>query len=370
MAPNGGKALGTFGTLALVVVVVAWRVLGGPPAASSQPPRPTDSTPPASPATPPAKPDAAPIDTSRAPEKAKPKPADKTIKIGAWNIEWLGKPEERSGAAKNIAQSPTDLAGVIVDSGVSMLALEEIVTRVKGTPIRSREIESTLAEVKKRTGDSWEYVLFPGRAEGDQLTGIAWDTKAVTAVNLKDAPWDQTKDEPYRVPIKSGRSSQGSSLWNRPPHAMKFSLGTGKTDFVAIVLHMKADYNGDFAQHRKEEAEALAAALPEVKRATKDQDIVLLGDSNCTGDHEPAIAAFEKSDFIDLNSKLLPTHWRGGTMDRVLSPKSQPEFASHKFDVIGEAYLRRRAMDPRDYKKRFSDHFMVVSEIAVMPDDD
>ena len=35
-----------------------------------------------------------------------------TLKIGSWNIEWLGKPDDRSGAAKGVAQSPDDMGNI------------------------------------------------------------------------------------------------------------------------------------------------------------------------------------------------------------------------------------------------------------------
>ena len=292
------------------------------------------------------------------------------IRVGSWNIEWLGKPEDRSGAGKDVAQDPSDLADLIVTSRVAVLGVCEIVSNISGRPIRSREIESTIDVIKKKTGDAWQYVLYPGRKDGDQLTGVLWNPRIVTAETAADQPFDTTKDTPWPVPVGRGRSSQGSGLFNRPPHAMKFSAGKGKTDFVVVVLHLKADYNGDFAQHRKEEADVLVSALPAVRKQFHDEDILLVGDTNCTGDHEPAIIALEKVGYFDLNASHRATHWRGGSMDRELVPVSQPEFAAHAFEIMSDSYLSKRGIDAREYKRRFSDHFMVVGTIKVMADDD
>lgn len=151
---------------------------------------------------------------------------------------------------------------------------------------------------------------------------------------------------------------------------MKFSAGEGKTDIVLIALHMKADYQGDFARHRQDEARALAAALPAVRSAFNDSDIVLIGDTNCTGTREPAIAAIEQAGSVDLNGGSSETHWRGGSMDRAFVPRDQPEFVGRDFEVISTGYLKARHLDPQAYKRRYSDHYMIVTSMKVMNDDD
>ncbi len=301
--------------------------------------------------------------------RSEPASSSGVLRIASWNIEWLGKPEDRSGAAKGIAQRPEDMADYIRASDASIVAVEEIVTRQRGEPIRSPELEAAIAKLNS-SGQSWEYVLFPGRAEGDQLTGVLWNRKAVTALNASGKPWDQTRDRPWALPIPKARSAQGSALWNRPPHAMKFSTGEGKTDIVVIVLHMKADYNGDFAAHRKEEAAALVRALPEVRKAFQDDDVVIIGDTNCPQGPEPATRDIEAAGFVDLNARGLRTHWQGGTMDRAFVPTGQPEFAGRAFEVVSDGYLKPRGLSPRDFKQRFSDHYMIVTSLAIQADDD
>lgn len=298
-----------------------------------------------------------------------------SVRIGAWNIEWLGKPEDRSGLGKDVAQSPDDLADCIVYSKAAAVAIEEIIAKLRGEggAIRSSEVEGVIASLKKKTNQVWNYVLFPGRADGDQLTGVMWNTGVLTALDTNDQKWSAAEDRPWMLPIAKGRSKQGNALWNRPPHAMKFRVGeasSGRTDFVLVVMHMKADYQGDFAAHRREEAEALVGALPAVKKVFKDADIVLLGDSNCVGQHEEGIVAFEKAGLMDLNGGKLTTHWRGGTMDRIMPVGDQDEFAGAKMEVVSDGYLRERRLSPADFKRRYSDHYMVVTTVRVMGDDD
>lgn len=298
-------------------------------------------------------------------------PGKAVVTVGAWNIEWLGKPEDRSGAGKGVAQSPVDLAEVIAASGADVLAVAEVVTRVRGRPVRSREVEAVLAALNARPGQAWDYVLCPGRAEGDQLTGVLWNARTVTLLSASGKPWSQSSDAPWAVPVDlRQRGPQGSALWNRPPHAFKFSAGEGRTDFVVIPVHMKADFQGDFAEHRRLEAAALVAALPQIRRQFSDQDVIIAGDTNCARHEQPAIGVLEAAGFKDLNAADAATHWRGGAMDRVLVPTGQPEFRSSAFRVAGAEFRRQRSLAEADWKKRYSDHYAVTATVQVGPDDD
>jgi endonuclease/exonuclease/phosphatase family metal-dependent hydrolase len=151
---------------------------------------------------------------------------------------------------------------------------------------------------------------------------------------------------------------------------MRFRAGDGLTDLVLIPLHMKADFQGTFADHRAREAGALASALDATKRTLKDHDLVLLGDTNITEHREAARKTFVDAGFEDLNAEELQTHWRGGTTDRVFVPVHQPEFTDASFEVMSDDFLKSRGWRPSDFKRALSDHFMVVATIRVQSDDD
>jgi hypothetical protein len=297
-----------------------------------------------------------------------------TIRLAAWNIEWLGLPQERSGFARGVAQKPAELAEYIATSGSALIALQEIIG--EGSPPRSKDLDAVATALNSRDPGPWLYILFPGRGgREDQLTGILWNSRRVTALASNGKPFDLGKDTPVRVALtKSGerppRSSQGSALWNRPPHAMKFSAGPGASDFVVISVHMKADFEGTFAVHRREEAQILADALPQLMKTFADRDILLAGDTNITAAGEPAIQVFTAAGFADLNAANLQTHWRGGFTDRVLAPADQPEFATRSFKVWSDAFLKPRTMDNGDFKRNYSDHFLVFTDIKITDDDD
>jgi len=330
-----------------------------------------------------AEPTAAPSTVAQEPKAPAPEKSEEagpaaasSVRIGTWNIEWLGKPDDRSGVAKGVAQSADDLADYVIASKVDVLALEEIVSNRPGKPIRSPEIEAMIAKMKERDAGAWEYVLNPGINDGDQLTGVMWNTGKVTALNAKGGAWNSQSDSPMRLNIGKVRSSQSGYLWNRPPHAIKFVVGSPtekKTDFVLIPIHMKADYQGQFSAHRREEAEALVAQLPAVRKAMSDEDVVILGDSNCPSPSEPALRVLTDAGYLDLNANGKSTHWRGeGSMDRAVVPAKQPEFAGSgtAFTVFADEYQRVKRIDAKEFKRRFSDHYLVYTDVAVMADDD
>jgi len=309
------------------------------------------------------------VPTTTIPARSAGEPA-RDLTVGFWNIEWLGKPGNRSGPARGVAQSPDDIADAIIDSKVSLLGLAEIVAPEPGRPIRSRELEAVVDVLADRTGQRWEYLLNPGRSVGDQLTGVLWNSAVLTAMNASGGAWQQGRDAAWAVPVRRGRSAQGSALWHRPPSAIKFSAGKGLTDFVVIVLHMKADYNGDFASHRQQEAQALADALPAVREQFTDADILLIGDTNQIADIEGASKAFAAAGFTDLNPGTARTSWRSGGMDRAFVPGGRPAFARPTFTVASTAFKRSRGLDDREFKRRLSDHFLIITTIGVVPDDD
>jgi len=300
------------------------------------------------------------------------------VRIGSWNIEWLGKPGDRSGMAENVAQKPDDLADYIMAADVDALALQEIISTgpqnssTRQKRLRSRELDDVFQVIRDRRGQTWEYVLFPGRGTDAQLTGLAWNTAVFEAVDSDGGVWDDD-DEPWRVPIASTRGTRGAGgagLWNRPPHAFKLRAGPGNTDLVLVVVHMKADSQGDFASHRLREAAALVESIDLIRRTFNDDDIMIIGDTNVTELDEPTLAIITRSGFTDLNAAGLQTHWRGGTMDRIFTPISQPEITSSTMEVVSEMYLQRKGLKPADFKRNYSDHYMVVTTIQVMPDDD
>ncbi len=291
------------------------------------------------------------------------------IRLGSWNIEHLGDAKARRGPGEGFEQRPQDLARYLRYARLDVLAMQEVTADAPapdGFPKQYRTntvMAKTLAELNKMPGNAWKHVLFPKMRAGDpgQWTGVAWNEKKVQHVG-----------DPFQVPVSHARSARGSNLWDRNMHALMLSAGAGKTDFLVMVLHLKANTTGDFKDHREEEMKDLVAHLPKLEMPfPKERDFVLLGDTNILEAKEPAVGTMEKAGFRDLNKMDLDTHSARGVQpfDRVFVPRNQPEFASSKLEVLSD-FQKKEDLSFAEYRKRYSDHYIIATEIQIMDDDD
>ena len=289
--------------------------------------------------------------------------AQQQIKVGAWNIQYLGAHNCRPAATGHHAQRSSDLAKFIIASGVDILGLEEITDDDgQSNTFTNQTLNNVMRRVRETTGDTWEYMLFRRFQEGQgckainlQLTGVAWNTRKVKRVAFK------------RIPIDTSSVPDGIPVWNRPPVAVKFSFGEGKTDIVFIVVHMKSNVGDDTETTREWEARLLMDQLSFVKNFFADDDIMILGDTNVLSGDEAAILKYTQSGFTDLNAEDGPTTTREESFDRIFTRTGQSEFNTSEQAVFGPGYLN---LSSDEFLRRFSDHYMVTAKINVAPDDD
>lgn len=290
----------------------------------------------------------------------------RTVRIGAWNIEWLTQPDKRFGNAQGKTQTAEDIADYIGAARVEVIALEEICPtnladpnkydpEIDG-PLDNSVLREALAILSKKTRSEWAFRLFPNNGTTratHQLTGIAWDTTKLTV--LGDS-WQAIKYD------KSKRQN-----WYRPPYATAFSTGEGMTDLVIIPIHMKAYDDESSANQRAMESAELVEALAQ---NPGDPDILIIGDSNCHKRTEQAITNYADAGFIDLNTRDQSTHVGNAPLDRVFIPDGQPEFAKKFFQVFDKPYMARRRLKATDFHEQYSDHYMVITTIKAGEDDD
>ncbi len=152
------------------------------------------------------------------------------VRIGAWNIEWLGKPGNRSNSGQGVPQSVEDISKYITEFKVYLLALIEVCD----DDLDSTKISNTTMDVvidKLNSGaQKGKYTLFPKKdsSDLDQHLGVAWNESVVT----RDG-------EPFRLPVNTQHREY--DLLKRLPYAVKFSFGSGKTDVVLVPMHMKSN---------------------------------------------------------------------------------------------------------------------------------
>ena len=302
------------------------------------------------------------------------------IRIGAWNIEWLGFPDRRGRPGKDNPQTPEDLADYIEASGVDVLALEEIGVDSETPPLRSKELDLVVKSLQDRHQQPWEYVLFdktnyPDEADEymrrGQHVGLAWRTDRAARVG-----------DTWTIPVGS-HSEFGLKFFERRANAVKLSFGPGKTDVVFIPVHLKSNRKDDNNQdptytmrQREEELKAFVRFLPELRDRFQDEDIVLLGDTNIL-DGQDTGKVLTQQGFVDLNGDEQgttavwgdgSTGYRTAPFDRIFVPEKQTEFAESKLVV------HRTANGTDDeikvFRRKLSDHYLISSVIQIESDDD
>jgi predicted extracellular nuclease len=276
--------------------------------------------------------------------------APQTVTIGAWNMEWLGNTNRRADQP-----DPQVVANYIRNSHAQVLGLEEICETQPGT-LKNVILEETVA-LLSTNGAHWKYRMFDSHTERGQNTGIMWNSDVATA------------SDSFEIPVDHNQSSQNIKKWDRAPYATQFSFGKGKTDIVLIPVHMKSNIGGGTTiPHRNEEAQTLVVALPKIGehfhgKKDVERDIVIAGDLNTMKHAEDCVTTYETAGFVDLNSQDVLTEksrrYPPAPFDRVLVPKSQPEFQSHKFTMVEDGFV-----------EGLSDHHMVTTEISIGRDDD
>lgn len=310
----------------------------------------------------------------------------KVIHVGAWNIQWLGNAKE----GKRQPQTAEDVAGYIKASGVDILAVEEV------SPTSGDQNETLAAALKllSTDGAQWKHVLFKkrdgARAPNDQWTGLAWNESAVSMVG---GPWPLTvnidaakeADIRSRLESKPGESADSTVILSRLPYAAKFSAGSGLSDFVVVPVHLKSNIGGPAtAEARAYEAELIMQGLKTLP--DKDDDVIVLGDTNMLLASEAAGQVLTSNGLKDCNARDLGTHIafkqdeKPAPFDRIFVMRNQPETKdSCSLHSNGSKPLDFRIIRPSSwqqgitsiqFRKRLSDHQMVTAGLCVMKDDD
>jgi hypothetical protein len=226
---------------------------------------------------------------------------------------------------------------------------------------RNKTLDSVVRILNGGGLSEWKYRLFP-KKDPEELyhhTGVTWNHRKVRPVG-----------RPFKIPMNVPRSDN-PNYWNRWPHAMKFSAGRGKTDFVIIPIHMKSnvtrhDDKISPVEQRKQEAEFLVAALDKVKTSLSDSDIILIGDFNVLSSSEQAVKAYVEAGFTDLNRCDEPTMAVGrAPFDRAFVANGQKELRQCKIMAF-----RPYSLSPRDFNRLLSDHLLITIKVRVMDDDD
>jgi endonuclease/exonuclease/phosphatase family metal-dependent hydrolase len=293
--------------------------------------------------------------------------AGEKLRVASFNIEHFG------GTRKKPALQPTvkNLVKYILSSKASIIALQEI---YQDGNYHNEKLDRLIRKLNDNNISLWKYKLFPNRSKNDksQLVGILWDSHKV-----------KMKLKPLKIPIRETEAKIPDHIikkyWDRSPYAVKFQIngkieGKNKSDFIIIPLHMKAMDNG--AKQREFEITALIEDLEFIQEELNDKDIILIGDTNCKKNDKKTLDKLKKAGFTDLNNGLLMTTIDGyevfvagrryppAPFDRIFIQKKQPENQGIKMTV------HKLEKNDKEHWKKFSDHFMIYTDLNVTADDD
>lgn len=287
------------------------------------------------------------------------------LQIASWNVEHL------SGASRQEkAQSAYALAEHIEMSGIDIIALQEIyVTHTDDGKRRNKELDRVAELLEEHLNAPWEYWILPNRGTGDksQLCCLMWNSKRVEKTGEMKIPVDHEVD--------------GDKLWDRTPHAVKFTMlmdvwkkvddewkkETEAKSVVVIPLHMKSNYGGPTKTKRvrHKEAVTLCANLDQIRNEL-DASLILIGDTNCLNADEPAIETFVDNGLIDLNNNDGTTYWSAdygeSPFDRAFIAEGRPEFRYTRQYVLRSSDLWR-------HDRFLSDHYMIKISVKTYLDD-
>lgn len=312
----------------------------------------------------------------------------RTIRVGFWNIEHLGGDitEPRSAGSEKPKVPPERSANTLADyiqaSGVAVLGLCEIY--VTGLPDRNTYLDATVIELNRQTRGDWKYRLVSAtKNDVWQNTGVLWNNSIV-----------QLKGEPIKADVAT-RLADNRRIHDRHPFLFFFSAGIGKTDFVLVPLHLKANTSSDAIERRNAESETIVSAVPEITQRYGESDLIFLGDFNSLSNNEQCHNYFLSADFRDLHVAGTPTYVsqdykkygrgekypegkkpinpkQGAEFDHVFVPtgSGSAEFTQSKGTVFSTPYLSERGIDEIKFLRGYSDHYMVYFDLKVMKDDD
>ncbi len=288
------------------------------------------------------------------------------LQIASWNIEHLSG---NSRAQK--AQSAYALAEHIEMAGIDIIALQEIyVTHTQDGERRNAELDRVAELLEEHLRVPWEYKIFPNRNDGDksQLCCLLWNAARV--------------EKTGEMKIGVSHEDNGDKLWDRTPHAVKFTMLMDvwiKKDgewhqeeqaksLVVIPLHMKSNYGGPTKTKRirNKEAKTLCANLQAIRDTLDDESLILIGDTNCLNADEPAIATYVDHGLVDLNNNDGTTYWSStygeSPFDRALVADGRPEFRYTRQYVM-------RSSDLEQHDRFLSDHYMIKISVKTYLDD-
>jgi len=265
-----------------------------------------------------------------------------TVRIGTWNLEFLGAATDfRNGLPLRDDSDLQKIGEKIRSLGVAVLAVQEIGG------------EAPLHKVAAGAGPSWQLVLGTTGGWDDgknaQRIGFLYDRSQVELLHAAEL-------------LHLPRKLEDVDIFHRVPVTACFRVVATGFDFRAVTVHFKAGQKAQDEKKRRLESTTLHEWVVGLQdRAGEDQDVVVLGDFNSTYGTDPQ-KALETGGALQYvqPSSLAPTimHFPE-PIDQVARGPGFTELLADSFTVHGDL----GGLDKNAWRKIYSDHFPVTVAI-------
>jgi exonuclease III len=271
------------------------------------------------------------------------------IRIGSWNIEFLGAdPKYRRDTPPRSADDLIAIGKKVKDLGVVVLGVQEICG------------EEPLKAVAAAAGPTWRAVLGTTGQWSDNKTqqgvGFVYDSSVVDLVYAEEL-------------LEFPSELDGVSVFHRKPVTACFRHLKTRCDFRVVIVHLKAGRKARDLQKRKAEATHLRKWIDKLlEDPREDRDIVIMGDFNSTygDDPEKMLESGGLMEYLD-HQRPAPTIMHFDTpIDQFCVNKAFRE-------VQRNSFLSHHVADPKErvqWRKTYSDHFPVTLRMTPLVDDD
>ncbi len=289
-------------------------------------------------------------------------PQPDCLRIGSWNIEWLGSSHR---------QQPQDdatintMARMIADEwSIDLIALQEINTELEGTLEGQRYTRQSWKKLNKALRAKG-YQTFAGSSGYAQRLVLAWRQPAKL---LSPSPTELALPTEYTL----GESCRSSRL--RKPLAGYFQAG--RFDFWLLNLHLKSTSSRQANCSSSIRLQQSLALSKEAKNLARiDADVILIGDFNAS-QGDSTLKPLLESGFHTLHPQkpllsqgVYHNTNEGRRGDRKLIDYTLvPLQATHEW--LPHSAMVFQPSNVQHFTQTYSDHLPVWVDFSTLRDDD
>jgi len=285
------------------------------------------------------------------------------VRVGSWNIEWLGS-ENRSQPSDD----PTiaTMAKLIAeDWSLDIVTLQEINTELEGK-VRGEQYTQQSWNTLKLSLEARGYKTFSGSSGYAQQVVMAWRAP----VSVIRSPVELGLPEKYDL----GEFCHTSNM--RKPLAGEFRAG--KFDFWLVGLHLKSAAGQAKCSAAIRELQS-AGLIKEIKKLTQtDPDVILAGDFNASQQHDTLKPLLEggfhalhqpklrnaQSNRYSYRSENAKKDSRGSLIDHVMVS------SRHTKEWLPYSAMIFQPKDSQSFALTYSDHVPIWVDFSTLNDDD